>query len=179
MLAVSPAYAQGPESDHLQAFGSAGGQIGFVNAFEDTEGGTHLFSFDSNYSDPLQLGHWIAILDSANGPISDVVGVASSDGTFAAGTNVFGFLSDGDGTGLTAAQIAHFFNQANPDATFIEAGNGIFIDVSRYLNQANSTSKGGSAFFFSDGAPDGGATVSLLGLALVGIQFLRRKFKTA
>jgi hypothetical protein len=176
MWAVSPAYAATSVSDEMQVFLSDGTRVADIVAIEGSEGGTALYQFDSNYSNGNLMGHWIEILDS-QGYISDVVGVASADGTFNAGTNVFGYLSDTNGTGLTAAQIAKYFNQANPDAIFTEGFNGITVDISGYINQSKAPN--GSASFFSDGAPDGGATVSLLGLALVGIQYLRRKFKTA
>ena len=192
VLAASPAAAQaGPvptpqpnQSDFLQLNDSTGTQIGFVAATEAIESNTALFQFDHQLSNPMEMGHLIEVLDSA-GNISDVVGVASSDGTLNAGTNVFAFMSEKEGSGgLTNAQIAMWFGAGFViDETLTETQNGIFIDsatdtfLASYINPTNAP--GGRAFFFSDGFPDGGSALALLGMALTGIEFVRRKFRKA
>jgi hypothetical protein len=197
VLAASPAAAQAApvptpqpgQSDFLQLNSSTGAQLGFVSAQEGLESNTALFQFDHQLSNPGAMGHYIEIMDPVTGLVSDVVGVASGDGTGAAGTNVFGFMSATDGTGLSAANIAAFFKTLGGgmgvlDETLVEsATSGIFIDSSTdvflasYINSTNAS--GGRAFFFSDGEPDGGSALALLGMALTGIEFVRRKFRKA
>ena len=190
VLAASPALAQAAavptpqpgQSDFLQLNDSTGLTVGFVSSTEAIESNTVLFQFDHQLSNPALLGHYIEIM-SLDGTISDVVGVGSSDGSFAAGTNVFGFMSEKNSSGpLTAAQIAMFFTGA-PDEILHETQTGIFVDsatdtfLASYINPTNVP--GGRAFFFSDGEPDGGSALALLGMALTGIEFVRRKFRKA
>ena len=196
VLAASPAAAQAApvptpqpgQSDFLQLNDSTGLQVGFVASTQAIESNTALFSFDHQLSNPSMMGHYIEIM-SADGTISDVIGVASGDGTGGAGTNVFGFMSESDASGpLTAANIALWFKTLGGgagvlDQTLNEGPGGILIDSSTnaflasYINGTNVP--GGRAFFFSDGEPDGGSALALLGMALTGIEFVRRKFRKA
>jgi hypothetical protein len=196
VLAASPAAAQAApvptpqpgQSDFLQLNSSTGAQLGFVAAQQGLESNTALFQFDHQLSNPGAMGHYIEIMDPVTGLVSDVIGVASGDGTGGAGTNVFGFMSAVDGTGLSAANIAMWFKTLGGgagvlDETLTETQTGIFIDSSTdtflagYINSTNAS--GGRAFFFSDGEPDGGSALALLGMALTGIEFVRRKFRKA
>ena len=191
LVAVSPARAvfapppPPPPSDIMQLFTASTAPLPTESAIateagelaKPTLGPASLFFFDS-FSNVAATGTYIAIADSPGGPISDVIGVT---GVFAGVgiTSAFAFQSDAGETGLTPAQIAAdgFFTQLGP--TLVEGPNGIFLDSRTNAFMASFidfTKTGPGAFltFFSDG-PDSGSAVALLGIALAGIEGLRRR----
>ena len=169
-------------SDSMSLFNAGGVLLEQANAFEADELAKNsgplgpLYFFDT-FSNPAAVGHYIAVVDSA-GVISDVIGVTSILAPVF--PTAFAFLSDATETGLSPALIAadgFLFL----DGTVQEGANGVFLDsltnpfMASYINPA--TLPGGRLTFFSDGIPDGGSAVALLGIALTGIEVLRRKLR--
>jgi hypothetical protein len=172
-------------SDYLAGFNANGVQIKFSAAPVGVpEGGLNLFIVDDGFGNPAKAGQAYVLYEPTPPGsalvISDIVSVKQ---TFANGqpTGLWGiaYVSD-NGTplsltdpGLLAAFGVTAFTvvgSATEDRNL-----GATIDVTPLVNQANYS--GATAQFFSDGdsVPDGGATVALLGLALAGVEGLRRR----
>jgi hypothetical protein len=173
VLIASPAKAV--LSDSLTMYEPGGAFVAGTSADENEPPGA-LYSFNHQHSNPAFIGQWIAILNPVTGQISDVVGVANQGG------NVFGFMSSDN---LTPGQIAAYFASPVPLETLTETAGGITIDsrtdpfLSLFINPAD-LALGRYVIFQSDGdapVPDGGSAVALLGIALVGIEGVRRLFQ--
>jgi hypothetical protein len=80
---------------------------------------------------------------------------------------------------LSSTVVTHTSGFLSIDGTGIVSGNG--FDPTAMEWSFTSQNAGGSTFSFSAtgvaGVPDGGSAVALLGLALVGIEVLRRKLR--
>ena len=166
-----------PLSDSLTVFFQTGLIRASSNAPEATptfEGPLKTFFVDTDLANPAMFGSPTVFTQGPGGPVSDILGILLDPN--GSGHFVIGFVSD-DGT-LTgdalSAALAFFANNGQLTITTL-AETGQPQDVSAYVNPAAG---GGpyTATFFSDldAVPDGGSAVALLGIALAGIEGLRR-----
>lgn len=169
-LALPTAVVATPVSDSLVVFNATGDLVGSATQIEDgTEHVNTLREVNTDLSNPALLGHYILMLDP-DGSASDVVGVGNA-GTLLAPHAVFMFVSSPlDSAALVLAGFTML------DRVVIENGlASTTVDLSSYLNPTGGA-KGGTASFTSDGdVPDAGTTMALLGMALAGLGFARRK----
>lgn len=173
-----------PNSDYVAGFNANGVQIKFSAAPEGVpEGAANVFIVDDGFGDPNKAGQ-VYVLYEPTPPgsarvISDVVSVKQTGTT---GLWGIAYVSDnGAPLSLTDGSLQAAFGV--PSATvFTVVGSatedpnlGATIDITPLVNQFNYP--GATAQFFSDGdsVPDGGTTVALLGLALAGVEGLRRR----
>ena len=177
-------------SDVMSLFNASGLMLNTAVATEDGEiakqvafgalGGP-LFAFDS-FSNAASTGHYILIAEQmpdGNQIITDAIGVTPGVTGLVTGP-AFAYLSDAGEQGLTQDQLlaAGFIFKDGP--TLVEDPTaGIFLDSRTnplLANYIDFTKTGAGAYltFSSDGAPDGGSAVALLGIALAGIEGLRR-----
>jgi protein with PEP-CTERM/exosortase system signal len=168
-LSASPARAVDIISDYLHVFNAGGTLVGSATSIE-SEPADVLREVDTDLSDPAQIGNYILIYDG-RGVLSDIVGVEDN-----AGHAEFAYVSDP----LTLANwigAGHRFDgkEINPGTYFETLANGGIFDISFFLNP-NGGAKGGTASFFSD-VPDTGSAVALLGIALAGIEGVRRMIR--
>ena len=166
LLAASTAYAV--PSD-LVIIRNGGGKITFERALSENGEGLEMLVVPG-VGDGTQAGLY-SVVSGANDTISDVFGV-----------NNFGqlmFLSD-----PTPEDILLFFTKINPKDLFPYDEKNRIDGASQYLDP-DLFKLGFRVDFFSDDdhghlpVPDGGSTVALLGIALAGIEGLRRKLRAA
>jgi VPDSG-CTERM motif len=168
VLAALPASATAIISDNMSVFASDGTLIAFAASVEP-EGANDLRTLGSslNLGDMSMKGDYYLVFEPNGTTLSDIVGLTSQA--------IFAYVSD-------PVTLANFVGTGNVFdghqlGSFTESATGGTFDISNLL-ALTGPAAGGSAQFFSDGnVPDGGSAVALLGIALVGVEALRRKFK--
>jgi VPDSG-CTERM motif len=159
-------------SDIMTVYNAAGQTVGNATSFEPEAPDT-IREVDTNLADPAQIGDYYIVYESDGTTVSDIVGVEHGLNANGTAHAVFAYVSDpfslsnwiGAGKAFDGTQLGSFVEPAN-------GSYGIF-DISNLINPAGGAA-GGNAFFASD-APDSGTAAALLGIALAGIEGLRRK----
>jgi len=164
---------------------------GSKDLYEEREDGFPDFIFVYNVDpkrqqpDPSQFGKPLALREVDGGPITDVVGVANGGGTRPNYT--ISFMSAGS---LTKAddflEMAHDYFGDDESKWTIEVETGGTYPIDRFINRDFCHGCTGTfqSYTCEEGAacpraPDGGSAVALLGIALAGIEGLRRKLRAA
>jgi hypothetical protein len=185
IISASTTRADPSPSDQMFLYNNVGSLQESAVAFEADEiakqaaTGLPLYNFNS-FASTTAVGNFIRIVD-AEGVTSDVIGVILVPSINGLLVPNFAFLSGANEAGLTDAQIvlAGFNLAGQQGAPLVEDPlTGIFLDSATnpiMLSFIDLTrDPGGRLTFFSDGVPDGGSAVALLGIALAGIEGLRR-----
>ena len=140
-------------------------QVQVTEAQEQAAGSFNFWSVPGVAANIPQSANYTVVMEGDS--VSDVFGVGQDEVT---GAYVLGFLSSANPDDLTG------FPLGTPDGlTVFETPGHSTFDATMYLDPGLQ-SQGYTAEFYSEAAPDGGASLGLLSLGLAGLFGFRRKF---
>ena len=163
-------------SDKLTVYNSDGIEVGNATTLEKSEPANTLREVNTDLASPAFIGDYYLIFEPDGTTLSDIVGVEHATNPDGSAHAEFAYISDPLTLDTWVGAGKRFDGVSLGSLNEGLGGSGIILDISALINPTGGAA-GGTAYFFSDGNPDGGLTVALLGFALVGVEGLRRKLR--